>query len=221
MILFDLGMFGLSYATLYTVFRNDIAQNYASPQVTKSFFKIDTTNISRILMLKNKMLQPFEIFKPDYLEKLIGLRKKWLVTQTYNRSLNHFAEEKKIALLVSDYDDTGLAKVHLNAVKHDRYAAIIDLDNPTHKLKLTELLSPDSKYQVFWAAVKSRKELEDRINLAYKDHMRKYITFYTSWKIDKNSIIKPSIEVTFGELFIILEYGSQTLRIKFEDIEKF
>ena len=166
------------------------------------------------------MLQPFEIFKPGYLDKLIALNKKWLVTQTYKRSVDHFADEKKIALLLSDYDDPGLAKVHLSAVKNDRYAAIIDLDKPAHKTKLTEMLSPDSKYQLFWAAVKSRKELEDRINIGYKDQMRRYISFHTNWRIDRNTIIKPSIEVTFGELFITLKYGSQTLRIKFEEIEK-
>jgi hypothetical protein len=167
------------------------------------------------------MLQPFEIFKPGYMNKLIALNKTWLVTQSYKRSVNHFADESRIALLVSDYDDPGLAKVHLNAVKNDKYAAIIDLDKPAHKAKLNEMLSPGSKYEIFWAAVKSRKELEERINVMYKDHMRKYIGVHTNWKIDRNTIIKPSIQVTFGELYIILKHGSQTLRIKFEEIEKF
>lgn len=167
------------------------------------------------------MLQPFEIFKPQYMAKLIALNKKWLVTQTYKRCVNHFADEKKILLLVSDYNDPGLAIVHLSAVKQDKYAAIVDLDKPAHKSKLTELLSPDSKYEVYWATIKSRKELEDRITLAYKDHLRKYISVRTNWKIGRNTILKPTIEVTFGELFIIVKYGSQILRIKFEDIEKF
>ena len=166
------------------------------------------------------MLQPFEVLKPDYLDKMIGLGRTWLVTQTYKRALDHFAEQAKIALLVSDYDDPGLAKVHLTAVKTDRYSAIIDLTRPAHKTKILEMLSADSKYRLFWTTVKSRKELEDKINSRYKDQMRKYISAHTNWKINRDTIIKPGLQVTFGELFVTVEYGSQRLRFNFEEIEK-
>ena len=165
------------------------------------------------------MLQPFELFKAMYIPKLVALGKTYLVSQRYTRAFDPFSDEQKIDLLLSDYDDMGLAKVHLNAVKNDKLAAILLLDKPAHKNKLIEMLGADSKYRVFWAIVKSGKELQERINLKYKDNMRKYITMHTNWRIDRNTSIKPSIQVTFGEIFIILKHGSQTLRIKFEEIE--
>ena len=165
------------------------------------------------------MLQPFEEFKPLYIPKLVSLGKKYLVSQTYTRATNHFSEEKKINLLISDYDDMGLAKVHLNAIKHDKFSAILSLDKAAHKNKLVELMNTNSKYRVFWAIVKSGKELEDRVNTKYRDHMRKYIMLHTNWRIDRNNSIRPTIQVTFGELYIILKHGSQTLHIKFEEIE--
>jgi hypothetical protein len=166
------------------------------------------------------MLQPFELFKVAYIERLTGLKKRYLVSQAYPRGYNHFADEQKTNILLSDYDILGGANIHLNAVKHDKYAAILDLEKPAHKKKLAEMLEPDSKYRVFWAVVKSKKELEERINLRYKENLRRYIEKHTNWRIDRDSTIKPSVQVTFGELFIILKYASQTLRIKFEDIEK-
>lgn len=166
------------------------------------------------------MLQPFELFKREYIPRLVSLKKTWLVSQSYPRGANQFEEEKKENILMSDYDDPGLAKVHLNAVKHDKYAAILDLQNSKHRSKLEEMLGEHSKYRIFWCIVKSAKELETSVNTRWKEHMRRYIEKHTNWRIDRNATLKPSLQVTFGELFIVLKHGSQTLRIKFDEIEK-
>src|SRR4051794_38485992 len=63
------------------------------------------------------MFQPFVEFKPQYIGKLKQLKKTFLVTQTYNRAYDHFATEHKINILVTDYDDIGLAKGHLAALQ--------------------------------------------------------------------------------------------------------
>ena len=166
------------------------------------------------------MLQPFELFKIEYIDRLLNLNKRFLVSQTYTRVAGHFSDEQKISLLVSDYDDLGLAKVHVNAVKHDRYAAILDLKKLEHRKKLGEMLLENSKYRIFWCIVKSAKDLEARVNMRWKENMRRYIDKHTNWRIDRDTALRPSLQVTFGELFIILKYGSQTLRVKFEEIER-
>ena len=165
------------------------------------------------------MLQPFEQFRVIFIEKLISLKKPYLVSQSYTRAMNHFADEAKTDIILTDYDNMGAARIHLNAVKHDKYAAILDLGNLAHKQKLTEMLAEESKYNIFWSVVKSVKELQQRVNANYKDNMRKYIGRHTNWRIGSDTTIYPSLEVTFGELFIILKYSGQTLRIKFEEIE--
>ena len=166
------------------------------------------------------MLQPFESFRLVFVDKLIELKKLYLVSQTYTRARDHFADEATINLVLTDYDSLGAAKLHLNAVKKDRYAAIIDLTNAAHKEKLVAMLSPGSKYRVYWSVVKSAKELQQRINARYKDNMRRYIEKHTNWRIGRDQTIYPSVEVTFGELFIVLKYSGQVLRIKFEEIER-
>ena len=165
------------------------------------------------------MLQPFETFLPLYIDRLLQLNKRYLVSQTYKRGATHPVEPQKDCILLSDYDAAGGANIHLNAVKHDKYAAILDLTKPAHKKKLLEMLDPNSGYQVFWAVVKSRKDLEARINAGYIPHMRRYIAKNTTWRIDHDATVFPQVQIAFGELFITLKWRSQTIRIKFEDIE--
>jgi len=166
------------------------------------------------------MLQPFEPLKLMYVQKLIQLKKYYLVSQTYNRAIDHFSDQQKTSLLFSDYDAEGQAHIHLNAVRHDKYAAIIDLRKPDHYKKITEMMQADSKYLPFWAVVRSTADLEKRINMNYKDNMRAYIRKHTTWRIGGEETIKPAIAVIYGELFITLKYAGQTLKIKFSDIEK-
>lgn len=166
------------------------------------------------------MLQPFESFKYIYLQKLKQLKRHYLVSQTYKRAVDHFSDELKTDILLSDYSDPGQAKIHLNAVKADKYAALLDLEKPDHMSKLQEMMQEGSKYRLFWAVVRSASDLEKAVNAKYKDHMRRYITVNTNWRIRGDDTIHPSLQISFGELFIVLKYGSQRLRVKFEEIEK-
>ena len=167
------------------------------------------------------MLQPFEEFTFSSLQAIKRLKKKYLVSQSYTRASNHFVDVHKIDILLTDYEKLGEAEIHLNAVRHDPYAAILHLESEKHNKKLDEMMSAESKYRLFWSVVKSKKELKERIELRYKDNIRRYISQHTHWKIGADKTINPVINVEFGELFIRLKYaGYQEIRIKFEDIER-
>lgn len=164
------------------------------------------------------MLHPFERFKEEYINGLIKLNKIYIVSQTYTRAFDHF-EEAKVNLLFTDYDQKGLAEIHYSAVKHDKYASIINLKNVKHKEKVKEMLNADSKYHIYWAIVKDIKDIKKRIDLKYKSNIRRFIAQNTDWRIGAEESIKPALQVVFGELFIILKRGSQTRRVKFEEIQ--
>lgn len=166
------------------------------------------------------MLQPFEKFKGSYINTLIDLNKVFLVTQTYIRSEIPGRIGEKIPLLISDYDDLGLAKIHYKAIINDKYGAIINLKKPVHREKLIEMTEPGSGYEIFWAVVKSKIQLEQQVNKKYKDRMRDYITKNTTWRLEKDSGIRPSVQLIFGELFIVIKHGKQVVRVKFEELEK-
>jgi hypothetical protein len=168
------------------------------------------------------MLQPFEEFRPGYLPRLIQLGRRFLVSQTYYRvrEMETDPASSRVNLLFSDYMELGEAKLHVNAVKKDRYAAIVDLENPVHLKKMQDMLMAGSGYRMFFAVVRSAKELENLVNRKYKDKLRKYVDKQTDWRISHDAIVKPMIQLSFGELFVILKHRNQHIRIKFEEIEQ-
>lgn len=165
------------------------------------------------------MFQPFELFRPEFINRLIKMDRKYLVSQTYHRAFDHF-EETKTDILLTDYDQLGLAQIHLSAVKHDKYASIIDLTNPKHKEKILQMFHPESGYRLYWAIVKSADQTKKRIYSKYKDNIRRYIMKNTNWRVSAGESIGLTLQAIYGELFIILKRGNQTLRVKFEEIEK-
>ena len=164
------------------------------------------------------MFHPFEPFSAECLDKLISLNKIYVVTQTYTRA-PQFPGTDKINLLFSDYDDPGLAKIHFNALKNDKYAAIVTLSNPVHIKRIKEIINVDSNYQCWWCIVKNVTALKKEIDKNYKDNLRKYILKHTTWSIGASEFINPTIQVIFGEIFISIKRGNQVLRVKFDQIE--
>jgi hypothetical protein len=165
------------------------------------------------------MLQPFERFRPMFIPRLVELEKFYLVSQTYTRYTDHSEAPPKISLLLTDYAEEDMAKTHLHALRNDKYAAMLNLQRPGHKAKLLELLGEQSAFHVFWAIVKSTRELEEKINAVFKPNMKNFIARNTNWRISRDTTLRPSVELIFGELYITLKYENQAIRVKFEDIE--
>jgi hypothetical protein len=163
------------------------------------------------------MLQPFEPFTGSILIRLTKLERPYLVSQTYHRA--HPSPEEKIQLLLTDYNEPGGAKLHFNAVKKDKYAAIIDLQNDKHRKKLEDMLLTDSKYQLFFAVVRSTNKLEQQIRTRFTEKIKLYVKQQTNWRPRRADEVSASVQLTFGELFIVLKHFSQTIRIRLEDIE--
>ncbi|KAA9037125.1 hypothetical protein FW778_16985 [Ginsengibacter hankyongi] len=164
------------------------------------------------------MLQPFVPFEKIHLKQLIDLGCIYIVTQTYHR-VDHFKERKEVQLLLTDYKDLGPATMHYNAVRSDKYAAIINLKNRKHLAKIEEMMT-GNKYDLFWGILKSSADLKKRLEASYKPKIRQFLMTKTSWRIATDEEVKTQFEVTFGELFLILKWRTQKLRIKFEEIEK-
>lgn len=166
------------------------------------------------------MLQPFESFEERYLLKLIELKRRYVVTQTYTRAKDPFDPTPGIDLLLTDYDDEGGALIHFNAVRRlDRMAAIIRLDKPEHLAKLRDMMQGD-QYRLFWCVVRKPEDLEKRLDDSYKDKARRYINGNTDWRIKGSDTVKSIFEVVFGELFVTLKWKKHSLRVKFEAIER-
>lgn len=164
---------------------------------------------------------PFERLTPALIAAFRRKGKRWLVSQTLDLSADHQPPgEARIFLLVTHYADQGMATVHRKAVAGDRYAALIDLERPSHLRQLEKTMQHGSPYIVFSALIRSRAKVEKTASDLYRDKYWKFIQQNCRSGISPGKHVKPSMQLIFGEIFIILKYGSETLRTKLSEIEK-
>lgn len=166
------------------------------------------------------MFNPFVPFHFKMIEGFRKMGKHYLVSQTYKGGFDHFEDNTKIPLIISDYDSLEQARVHYHALT-DTYKAILDLEKEAHRTKLTELISPGSNYTVLAAFIQDMKQVETMLNTKYSPNIRNYIRRETNWRIGGDQTIFPKLELTFGELFISIKYSNQHVRIRLSDLEKY
>ena len=162
------------------------------------------------------MFNPFSRFREKFIATFRKAKKRYLVSQTFTRQPS---QDGKIFLILTHYDDIASAKVHLNAISFDNFASIIDLEKEVHRSKLLEMLSPQSKYVIYSSLTIDPQEVKKTVDTLFKERVQMFINKNTNWRISRDYTVKPKLEITFGELYVVLKYGTQTIRVKLEEIE--
>lgn len=163
---------------------------------------------------------PFERLTPLLLDGLRKKGKRWLVSQTMDTGTGAALGDSKIFLLMTHYEDQGMATVHLKAVLEDRYASLIDLEKDVHRRQLGKILGNDSRYIVYSSLISNKERAEKMASELYKEKYWKFIQLHSRSGISPNKNLRPSIQLIFGEIFIVLKYGAETMRTRLSDIEK-
>jgi hypothetical protein len=146
--------------------------------------------------------------------------KRWLVSQTLQLTITDPELLTKTLILTTHYDDKGLAWVHHQAVMDDRYASMIDLERDIHIKQLDNILTNESKYILFSSLIRNRERVEKQATELYKEKYWRYLQQHSKAGISPSKSLRPSLQLIFGELFVVLKYGAETLRTKLSDIEK-
>jgi hypothetical protein len=167
------------------------------------------------------MFNPFVPFQEKMLDGFIQMKRPWLVSQTFKGEIDLVSDEPKTPILLTDYEDLGLARIHYNAITNDKYRYILDLHNPVHARKIREMLSPGSKYRVYAAFIEDTEKVINRLNNKYNKNIRNYVARKTGWRLDAGDVICPKLEVIFGELFVNIKCSSQSVRFKLSDLENY
>jgi len=163
---------------------------------------------------------PLVKFQKAMIPGLLRMGNIYLVTQTYNRGENAFDDTIQ-PLLLTDYDRLDAAKDHLQSLSNDKWAAIIHLENPTHRAKLEEMAGSSERYLLYAAFVRDAKQINVRNDKYLAEAVRQYITRHTSWTPGSGETIRPVLELKFGELFLRISYSGQVIKEKltvFENI---
>ena len=85
---------------------------------------------------------------------------------------------------------------------------------------MQELLLPESRYEVYWAAVTGAAALKVKLKKKYANQIRKFIDEHTQWRISRKDDFRPQLEVRFGDIFVIFKKGSERIDVPLSEIEK-
>ena len=163
---------------------------------------------------------PFEKLTHSLISSFRKKGKRWLVSQTLKLNVSDPVLLSKTLILITHYEDKGLATVHHKAVLEDKYASVIDLERETHRKQIDSILSQDSKYILFSALIRNRERVEKQATEMYKEKYWRFIQQHSQSGVSPTKSLRPSLQLIFGELFVVLKYGSETLRTKLSEIEK-
>jgi len=163
---------------------------------------------------------PFEKLTHSLISSFRKKGKRWLVSQTLKLNISDPVLLSKTLILITHYEDKGLATVHHKAVVEDKYASVIDLEREIHRKQIDSILSQDSKYILFSALIRNRERVEKQATEMYKEKYWRFIQQHSQSGISPTKSLRPSLQLIFGELFVVLKYGSETLRTKLSEIEK-
>ncbi len=166
------------------------------------------------------MFQPFVLFKPAFIERLINLKRIYVVSQFYNFTNYDIGADIKTNIILSDYDDLSLAKGHVRTLPQDKFAAVIDLGNKSHIAKLNQMLLPSSDYCIYWSSLYNRQDLKRRIDTQYSSAIDYYLKHYTDWKEQVDQKIYKDVKVMNGELYVTVTSKTQSIELKFREIAR-
>ncbi len=165
------------------------------------------------------MINPFSLMDEKFIPAFRQRGKRYLVLQTFNRENNLFKEEKKSYVLVSHYDDPGHALLHFKEVKDEEMARMIDLENETERKDFEGMLNINSAYKVYSILDSNPKATKLAMDKQLKYKIQDYIADKTNWRIGRHHEMTPELEITFGELFVVLKYSGQKIRVPLKELE--
>ncbi len=164
------------------------------------------------------MINPFTLMNLKFISAFRERGKRYLVLQNFTRENNLFKQQDKKYLLVSHYSDRGLALLHYKEVINDEMAAMIDLEVDNERDRFEQMLFDGSGYIVY--SILNSNPTATRLALdKLKYKIQEFIAKNTQWRISRQTEMVPDLETTFGELFVVLKYSGQTIRVPLKTFE--
>lgn len=163
------------------------------------------------------LYNPFPLLNTALLESLIGSGRRWWVRQQYPRG---WQPGLRAAFLLRAYETSEweLARQHMQAIATDPNAFLYDTENDDHCARLHKAASQPSGYAVYYAGRKGDNWTPPPY---YENRIKSYIrSQHPSWKPQSRSeSIRVGITEEFGQLFLKLEFGSDTDLIPLSKLE--
>ena len=163
--------------------------------------------------------QPFVEFEERFMVGLAKTKAFFVVFQTYKRGLSLFTQQV-MPLMLTAYDDRGLAEIHFKNVRHDVNSRLLSMKEEMECKEILRMVQNNEQYKIFWSKVDNGERLAAMIRQHYPEKIIKFIEKKTNWRIGKSDELHASYHVIFGELQVSFRWKTQRMEgVKFEEIE--
>ena len=123
--------------------------------------------------------------------------------------------------MFTHYSDLDKALEHQNAIINDEFSAIYDLEEDDDRSEVLDMLRPGSNYEVYSSAITDPVKVQETMNKVFGRNIQNYITTKLKWPIARDQTVRPTPEITFGELFVVLKVPGRYDRVRLSDIETY
>ncbi len=167
------------------------------------------------------MINPFTRMNEKFIPAFRQRGKRYLVMQEFKGENNLFKDPAKKYVLVSHYENPAEAMHQYKVVKEEPVSKLIDLDNEDDRKEFESIMNINSGFVVYSILVANPAATKRAVDKQLKYKIQNYIASNTQWHIGKEQSIVPELETTFGELFVILKYSAQKIRVALKELESF
>ena len=163
------------------------------------------------------MYNPFYPFTLRLLEPMLAKNNRYFVLQSFRRSRSLLGAQKSADFLLTHYTDSGRARDHFDAIRNDADRRLFNMDIMEDRKALVTFLDTENGNQVY--AHLTTPDWKEKAVQQLNKKWRAYIQAETNWNPRREDEINPDMEIIFGEVYMVLSFRAERLRVKLEDIE--
>ena len=163
------------------------------------------------------MHNPFVLLSARLLHSLIASGNIYFVRQTYKRGLDMHDAHTKAAFLFTHYDNLDGAQRHFDSLQNDSNRFLYDDSTAEHHKKLEIASKQPLGYKVYSSLLEEPWKPSEKM----AEQIRRYISENLTWTPARKDTIVAELFTQIGELFIILKYSTNEVKVPLTDIEKY
>lgn len=151
------------------------------------------------------MFNPFYPFQERLFAPMVQRGNQFFVLESYARC-NGF--------MLMHYHDFGMAQQHYNSLSNDSVSKLYQWSNASDQIELKQLVNNNRVFaflKIPDAEKVAKKMLDKRV--------RAYIANNTSWNPMGDDDVDFDIDFILGEVYIVLNYNTQSKKVKLEQLE--
>lgn len=159
------------------------------------------------------MFNPLRAFEPKYLAAFRKKGVKAFVKQTYKRGKGNMPDNPDSFLLIH-FENLLAAQQYFDVIKYDANREILKMDNGEDVTRITSLLNTAAVFMTLMI-----KDANERARKVLDKRLKAFIEYKLNWRPGRSDEVIFDLAIEYAEIYVVLKFRSQEIKIKLEDIE--